>query len=205
MAQTNLEFSSIDLYDAWKYREAVVSQVNIIELMLEYKIRLEPKGSGQFTHRTRCPFHSGKNGKMERTPSLYVSEETNSFYCFGPCDAQGTVIDFVSLMDGTPPVIALVKLAKKIGIIDKDGKWDELRLDSYGAANSFFEPKKTIDSFLFDISFIIRDAIFSGMSLVEIENITKKIDKAIDKLEYDDWEKAEKIYLKVKKIFKEIE
>jgi hypothetical protein len=173
--------------------------------MVEYKLRLEPKGSGQFTHRTRCPFHSGKNGKMERTPSLYASEETNTFYCFGPCDAQGTVIDFVSLMDGTPPIIALTKLAKKIGLIDKDGKWDELQLDAYGTIYVAFDPKKTIDPYLFDISFLIRKAVFDGVPLAKIEKLTKKIDKAIEKLEYGDWEKAEKIYIKVKNIFKEKE
>jgi len=38
----------------------------------------------------RCPFHNDK------TPSFYVYEESNSFYCFG-CHAGGDVINYVEL------------------------------------------------------------------------------------------------------------
>lgn len=51
----------------------------------------------------RCPFHG------EKTPSLKVYPQTNSFYCFG-CGAHGDVIDFVKKQFGIPFKEALFKL-----------------------------------------------------------------------------------------------
>ena len=105
----------LDPNEIWKYREIILSKINIVDIMTEYKIPLELKESGQFTHRAKCPFHSGKDGRIERTPSLYVSSKTNSFYCFGPCDAQGSLIDLICLMEGTSPSVALNKLLIQFG------------------------------------------------------------------------------------------
>ena len=168
-------------------------------------MKMEEKGTGQFTHRTICPFHKSSNGGKETIPSLYASEETNTFYCFGPCEAQGTAIDFVALMDGSPPMIAASKLAKKIGIMDKDGKYDELKIDSYGMDVNTFDPKKTIEPYLFEISDMLRDYIRRYIDnsnfddkLLKMEKFSLKIDNAIAKLEYCDWERAEEILNKVK-------
>jgi len=199
----------VDPNEVWKYRKIILSKVSIIDLMKEYKIKLEPKGSGQFTHRTICPFHKSTRGGRETMPSLYVSDETNSFYCFGPCDAQGTVIDFVALMDGSPPMVAAAKLAKKIGIINKDGNYDELQIDSYGADVTNFDPRKTIEPYLFDISEMLRGYIVKYLDspnldkkLIKMEKFGERIDKAISKLEYGDWERAEEICNKVKEKMK---
>lgn len=196
----------LDPNEIWKYRKIILLNVNIIDLMREYNIKLEEKGTGQFTHRALCPFHKSSNGGKETMPSLYASEETNSFYCFGPCDAQGTVIDFVSLMDGSPAMIAATKLAKKIGLINKDGQYDELQIDSYGFKNTAFEEKKTIEPYLFEISDMLRSYIEKysdspnlNKKLEKMEKFAEKIDKAISKLEFGDWEKAEEILNKVKK------
>lgn len=199
----------LDPNEVWKYRNVILANVNIIDIMREYKMRLEEKGTGQFTHRALCPFHQSSNGGKETIPSLYASEETNSFYCFGPCSAQGTVIDFVALMDGSPAMVAATKLAKKIGLIDKDGKYDELRIDAYGIESSMFDAKKTIEPYLFEISDLLRSYIskYSSSPLQEeklsnMEKFAEKIDKAVSKLEYGDWEKAEEILNKVKKRMK---
>ena len=199
------DFEFLDPAEIWKYRSLVMSKINIVDLVTEYKIPLEPKVSGQFSHRAKCPFHKSSNGKKEKIASFYISQETNSFYCFGPCDAHGTVIDFVSLMDGTPPMIALTKLAKKVGIINKNGQWDELQLDSYGTFVSEFDPNKTIEPYLFNISYMLRDYIrrFANSKdldkkLLKMEKFASKIDKAVSKLGYGDWEKTEKLFIKVK-------
>jgi hypothetical protein len=198
------DFEFLDPSEVWKYKSLVMSKINIVDLMVEYKIPLELKSSGQFSHRAKCPFHKGVNGKKEKIASFYISQETNSFYCFGPCDAHGTIIDFVSLMDGTPPIVALMKLAKKVGIINKNGQWDELQLDSYGSFVSEFDPNKTIEPYLFNISFLLRDYIRrfinNGLDdkLLKMEKFASKIDKAVSKLEYGDWEEAEKLFIKVK-------
>ncbi|MFA5048424.1 MAG: CHC2 zinc finger domain-containing protein [Patescibacteria group bacterium] len=80
-----------NLTEIWKFKNIVISNISIVELMKEYGIKLESKSTGQFSHRTFCPFHKGKNGNTERTPSMFVSEQTNSFCCFG-CLEENTLI-----------------------------------------------------------------------------------------------------------------
>lgn len=43
-----------------------------------------------------CPFYFHKSG-LERTPSLYLYPDTNSFYCFG-CQTGGGPADFLSAL-----------------------------------------------------------------------------------------------------------
>jgi hypothetical protein len=136
-----------------------------------------------------------------------VSESTNSFYCFGPCSAQGSVIDFISLVEGTPLTIAVVKLAKRIGIMDKNGDWDEIQLDAYNFNSSDYEEKKTIEPYLFKMSELFFKYIkkHSGSmedNVKEMEKVFYKVDCIVNKLEYNDWESAEKLYGKVKRKIK---
>lgn len=197
----------IDPLDIWKLKNVILSNTSLIDLIKEYGIRLEDKQSGQFTHRTFCPFHKGKNGKTERTPSLFISETTNSFCCFG-CAAGSSAIDFVQLMDGTPPTIALTKLAKRIGIIDKDGKWDELKINTLGGV-SILEPIKTIEPFLFEISKVLRNYTKLFIDTPEfdiefkwIEKVSAKVDEFLSNIGYEDWEYAEELCEKVKNSIK---
>lgn len=191
----------------WKFRNVVLSKINIVELMREYGLILEPKQTGQFTHRTTCPFHQGKGpGLRERTPSLFISRTTNSFHCFG-CSRSGSVIDFVSLMDGAPAHIAMSKLAKKAGLIDKDGKWDELQLQAIDSLS--VEPTKNIDPFLFEISAILRNYMrrFMGTTNFDrefkwMEKVGTKVDEFFTNIGYEDWEYAQEICETVKKSVK---
>ena len=73
--------------------QAIKNQVKIIDLCDEFSIRLELVNNGSFTHRCRCPYHKSGN---ERTPSLYIDSENNTFYCYG-CGASNTVINFYNL------------------------------------------------------------------------------------------------------------
>lgn len=61
---------------------------------------LQPNRAG-FLH---CPFHSG-----DRSPSLKVYPDQNTWHCFG-CGKSGTVIDFVMEMERCSFVDALKKL-----------------------------------------------------------------------------------------------
>jgi len=192
---------------AWRFRNAIISKMPIVELMRKYGLRLEPKITGQeFTHRSHCPFHRGKgtDGK-ERTPSLFISDRTNSFFCFA-CNTSGTVIDFVSLIDGTPPLVALQKLGKEIGLIDKDGKWDELQLDALEEFIPSFDLSKTIEPYLFDISAVMRNHItrFAGSKnfkkeLKWIEKVGAKVDEFLSNVGHEDWEYAKDLSEKVMK------
>jgi hypothetical protein len=190
----------------WKFRDAIFAKVNIVDLMREFGLILEPKPTGQFTHRTRCPFHTGKGpGPKERTPSMFVSRTTNSFYCFG-CWRRGTIIDFIKYMEGIPDHIALTKLAKKVGIIDKDGKFDELQLDSLPVP----EPTKNIEPFLFEISDVLRNYMrrFMGTKNFDkelrwMERVGAKVDEFLTNIGYEDWEYAQELCDQVKKSVKD--
>jgi len=196
--EQNMEFLDQDPNRAWKFKNTVNSKVSLIDLMKKYNLELEEKQTGQdFTHRTHCPFHKGKNGGRERTPSMFVSQKTNSFFCFG-CGVSGDPITFVSLMDGTPPIIALQKLAKDIGIIQKDGQWDELQVDAQ--ADFTFDPSKTIEPFILEMSSIIRNYIKAFVKTDEfekelkwIEKVGRQLDTYLEQIGHEDWEDAQKL------------
>ena len=61
----------VDQNEIWKLRDVVLSKISIIDIAKEYGLQLEKKSSGTFSHRTFCPFHLGKDGKREKTPSLF--------------------------------------------------------------------------------------------------------------------------------------
>ncbi|HEX2938705.1 MAG TPA: DNA primase, partial [Ruminiclostridium sp.] len=56
-----------------------------------------------------CPFHS------EKSPSFYVFEDTQSFYCFG-CGAGGDVITFIRRIENLDYVDAIKNLAGQFGL-----------------------------------------------------------------------------------------
>ena len=65
-----------------------------------------------------CPFHS------EKTPSMVVYNDTQSFYCFG-CGAGGDVISFVMRIENLGYVEAIKFLAQRVGLeVPDDGMED---------------------------------------------------------------------------------
>lgn len=65
-----------------------------------------------------CPFHS------EKTPSMVVYPNTQSFYCFG-CGAGGDVISFIMRIENLDYVEAIHFLAKRAGLtVPEDGESD---------------------------------------------------------------------------------
>lgn len=65
-----------------------------------------------------CPFHS------EKTPSMVVYNESQSFYCFG-CGAGGDVISFIMRMENLDYIEALRFLSEKAGLkMPEDGYED---------------------------------------------------------------------------------
>lgn len=192
--------------EIWKWRDAIINKIRLIDLIKEYGIEIIPKNTGLFSHQIRCPFHEGKNGGREKTPSFFISDTTNSYNCFA-CGAGGTIIDFVSSLEGVLPVVALEKLAKKAGFIDKDGKWDELMLSKVD--NSLLKPRETIEPYLFEMSYLIRKhrQQFIGTENFEkefrwSEKLSKKVDDFIAQIDNEDCEYAIELLEKIRKSIK---
>ena len=66
----------------------VKSRVNLLDLVQQH-VRLRKQGR-EFTG--LCPFH------QEKTPSFWVNEQMQSWYCFG-CQRGGDVIRFQELIE----------------------------------------------------------------------------------------------------------
>jgi hypothetical protein len=108
-------------------------------------------------------------------------------------------------MDGTPPLIALQKLAKDIGLIQKDGKWDELQVEDH----TDFVSSKNIEPFILEMSNIIRSHIKFFINtdrfkkeLIWVEKISKQLDTYLNQIGYEDWEDAQKLRDKLYKKIK---
>jgi DNA primase len=85
--------------------EDVKSHLNIIEVIGSY-VKLEKAG---LNWKARCPFHN------EKSPSFMVSEERQSFHCFG-CNKGGDVFTFLMEMESLDFKEALSILAERAGI-----------------------------------------------------------------------------------------
>ncbi len=184
----------------WRYKDLIMSKASIVDIINEYKFNLEYRESNQFSHRMKCPFHK-KDGAMEKTPSFFVSSATNSFYCFG-CGEVGTVIDFVKLVDNVPIIIAINKLAKKYGLLNKDGYLDDLCFQN---SENIITITETIEPYLYQISDCIRNHInkFVGQEcfneeLIWVEKVTAKIDELLFDVEYNNCEYVKNILIIVK-------
>ncbi len=97
--------------------EEIVARSNIEQIIGQY-VPLKRSGVNAVG---RCPFHN------EKTPSFYVFNNTNSFYCFG-CGAGGDVITFIMKAENLDYRDALEFLAQKAGItIPNDAREDAYR------------------------------------------------------------------------------
>jgi len=85
--------------------EKVRSSIDIVSVVSE---SVSLKKSGR-KYRGLCPFHN------EKTPSFYVDELKQLFYCFG-CSTGGDTFKFVMLREGVSFPEALRFLAKRAGI-----------------------------------------------------------------------------------------
>ena len=86
-----------------------------IEDIVSSYLPLKREGKNQ---KTLCPFHS------EKTPSMVIYPNTQSFYCFG-CGAGGDVISFIMRIENLDYVEAVHFLAKRVGLtVPEEGESD---------------------------------------------------------------------------------
>jgi hypothetical protein len=177
--------------DVWILKPYVIEKISLIQLIGEYNLKFEKcSGDGKFSWKLRCPFHIGKNGGVEKTPSLFISREDNSFFCFS-CGSVGSAISFVSLIEKISEKLALEKLAKKLNLIDNDGKI------CFVIENKEQKPMKLIDEYIVDCNILLREYGEFSSDYGWVDKIGKKLDDFFDTLEFNDGEKAEKAYLKL--------
>lgn len=84
----------------------VKSRLNVVDFIGEY-VRLTKAGS---SFKGLCPFHN------EKTPSFVVSEDRQSWHCFG-CQKGGDIITFLMDIEGLEFREALKMLADRAGIV----------------------------------------------------------------------------------------
>lgn len=77
-----------------------------IEYIISEYVELKRAGKNKIG---RCPFHS------EKTPSMVVYSDTQSFYCFG-CGSGGDVITFIKNIENLDYIQAVAFLANKVGL-----------------------------------------------------------------------------------------
>lgn len=85
--------------------QEVKDRVDIIEIISSY-LTLKKAGAN---YKANCPFHN------EKTPSMMISPERQSFKCFG-CGVGGDVITFVEKIEGLDFYNALKLLAERAGV-----------------------------------------------------------------------------------------
>lgn len=200
MVAQDLEFPDVPS-ELWKLKDAVVSRISLVEVMGEYGMPLELRQTGQFTHRAVCPFHRGKGGGRERTPSFYI-DAAGCFFCFG-CSMRGNVINLVSQVEGIPLTEALRKLAQRAGLLDESGKIEGFILSELPQGD--LEPIKTIDPILVEIGTVLRSYVkrFIGSESFErefewAEKVGAKVDEFLLDVGFEDWEYVQDICDKVK-------
>lgn len=94
--------------------QQLVSQCDIEDIVSSY---VTLKRSGR-SLKCSCPFHS------EKTPSMVIYSESQSYYCFG-CGAGGDVINFVMKAENLDYVDTVKLLATRVGLAMPDDAEDE--------------------------------------------------------------------------------
>lgn len=86
--------------------QQILDRLSISQLVSSYGVHLQSKGGKLWA---LCPFH------QEKTPSFTVTEDKNSFYCFG-CHRGGGAIQFIMDIENVSFKEALAIGAQKAGL-----------------------------------------------------------------------------------------
>ena len=198
MKNNNAEWEKIDL--PWLEHEAFATlidkKINILDILDKFNIEYINSHTGKFSHKLRCPFPIHSSGN-ERTASMFICADKNSFYCFG-CNSGGNVINFVMRMQGLPFYEALKWLAEAAGINGADVSDIVIKKERR-------DPEKTVVFQTLRTGTLIRDQLASKKNsvdynrwLVWADKRFKKLDIFLDTVEDKDWDVVNDYYCKIK-------
>lgn len=108
-----------------------------------------------------CPFH------LEKTPSLVIYEETQSFYCFG-CGVGGDVITFISRIENLDYVEAIQFLAQRVGMSVPDAGEDDRKAKERARV---FQMNRLAARFFFDQ--LVRSPGNAGLNYFSKRRLTR--------------------------------
>jgi DNA primase len=112
----------------------IKDRVNIVDIIGSF-IKLDRNG---INHKACCPFHH------EKTPSFFVSEQRQTFNCFG-CGVKGDVVEFVKLYEHLDFKEALRYVFDKSGLPESD--WQQNQEKSSRDIKEDQEKKEAQDVF----------------------------------------------------------
>lgn len=150
--------SKQNIEQSWKeIKHSPLELANSVDILLIF----DQYGIATQEHKIICPFLSHSNG-MEKTPSFYIYEETNSFYCFG-CKKGGGVVKFVSYYENLSVEDSITKVLSSFS-------------SSYNT-DKILPQKEYLDNYYYKFSNLIRENIKSNnISLEEAEKLTYVFD-----------------------------
>lgn len=194
------DWTEIDepVFEVERFTDIVLDKIHILDILDKWRVEYSPCTTGEFTHRTRCPFTKHLLGN-ERTASLFISEETQSFYCFG-CNSGGSVIEFVMLYAGKPRDEAIKLLAKHAGITTNNL---EENLEGL-SRNRKRDSEQRVATHVLRAGIQIREHLKGVKGKQEYNKWCKwadkrfaRLDRYLDTLADDDWKVAKIYYDKV--------
>jgi hypothetical protein len=186
------KWTEIDMpwIESEEFVDAVIDKISILDILDKWGVEYELCNSGSFTHRMKCPLPIHLQGG-ERTASMFISEESNTFHCFG-CSSGGNIANLISLYEGRPFHESLRCMGKLAGITTVD---DEQLLNTPKKEKK--DPEKTRKSVVFRTGVLIRDFVEISKGKREYNKWCKwandkffKLDGYLDRLEDEDWEIA---------------
>ena len=171
-------------------KQTIINNIKIIDLAEENNLTLEECYGSIFTHKCRCPSLNHKNGR-ENTPSFFINNENNSYFCFG-CNIHGNVLDFYMLLKSCTFSESLHSLKDRLSshiIYDQDIPIKKNNFISFiRISNEFRKSIKQKNKSLKDINYIMKqyekfiESNIMNFDELDADKVFNQIKRELDKV-----------------------